>query len=69
LLDRALAGIAERPQITYETQSGTTLLGLVEAGLGVAAVPAMATPVPNEIGMTLRGHDPRLAWRRAHALL
>jgi DNA-binding transcriptional LysR family regulator len=47
LLDQALAGIAERPQITYETQSGTTLLGLVEAGLGVAAVPAMAMPGPD----------------------
>ena len=47
LLDQALAGIAERPQITYEAQSGTTLLGLVEAGLGVAAVPAMAMPGPD----------------------
>ena len=44
LLDQALAGVANRPQAIYETQHVTTLLGLVEAGLGVAAVPAMAMP-------------------------
>jgi DNA-binding transcriptional LysR family regulator len=44
LLDQALAGIAQRPQALYEAQHVTTLLGLVEAGLGVAAVPAMAMP-------------------------
>ena len=47
LLDQALAGVRVRPEITYETQSGTTLLGLVEAGLGIAAVPAMAMPGPD----------------------
>jgi DNA-binding transcriptional LysR family regulator len=44
LLDQALAGVAQRPQALYEAQHVTTLLGLVEAGLGVAAVPAMAMP-------------------------
>lgn len=44
LLDQALAGVADRPQAIFETQHVTTLLGLVEAGLGVAAVPAMAMP-------------------------
>jgi DNA-binding transcriptional LysR family regulator len=44
LLDQALAGLAQRPQSMYETQHVTTLLGLVEAGLGVAAVPSMAMP-------------------------
>lgn len=44
LLDQALAGVAGRPQGIYETQHVTTQLGLVEAGLGVAAVPAMAMP-------------------------
>ncbi|MEN9776161.1 MAG: HTH-type transcriptional regulator CynR [Pseudomonadota bacterium] len=44
LLDQALAGLHRPPQPLYETQHGTTLLGLVEAGLGVAAVPAMAMP-------------------------
>ncbi len=44
LLDQALAGVARRPESLYEAQHVTTLLGLVEAGLGVAAVPSMAMP-------------------------
>jgi DNA-binding transcriptional LysR family regulator len=44
LLDQALAGVANRPQAIYEAQHVTTALGLVEAGLGVAAVPSMAMP-------------------------
>ena len=44
LLDQALAGVAGVPQPLYEAQHVTTMLGLVEAGLGVAAVPAMAMP-------------------------
>jgi DNA-binding transcriptional LysR family regulator len=44
LLDQALAGTPDRPHAIYETQHVTTALGLVEAGLGVAAVPAMAMP-------------------------
>lgn len=44
LLDQALAGLARQPQSLYETHHGTTAIGLVEAGLGVAAVPAMAMP-------------------------
>ncbi|MFN6994539.1 MAG: LysR family transcriptional regulator [Aquincola tertiaricarbonis] len=44
LLDQALAGVHGRPQAVYEAQHVTTLLGLVEAGLGVAAVPSMAMP-------------------------
>ena len=44
LLDQALAGVAGRPHAIYETQHVTTALGLVEAGLGVAAVPSMAMP-------------------------
>lgn len=47
LLDQALAGVGNRPQSIYETQHVTTSLGLVEAGLGVAAVPAMAMPGPD----------------------
>lgn len=44
LLDQALAGIVpERPGVC-ETRHVTTLLGMVEAGLGIAAVPAMAMP-------------------------
>lgn len=44
LLDQALAGVAGRTASLYETQHVTTALGLVEAGLGVAAVPSMAMP-------------------------
>ncbi|MDM0114362.1 LysR family transcriptional regulator [Variovorax sp. J22R133] len=44
LLDQALANVPGRPQSIYETQHVTTMLGLVEAGLGVAAVPSMAMP-------------------------
>mgnify|MGYP001166761211 CR=1 FL=1 len=44
LMDQALARMPGRPQALYEAQHVTTLLGLVEAGLGVAAVPSMAMP-------------------------
>lgn len=44
LLDQASAGMLGQPQRMYETQHGTTAIGLVEAGLGVAVVPAMAMP-------------------------
>jgi len=47
LLDQALAHVKERPQPVYEAQHVTTLLGLVEAGLGVAAVPSIAMPGPD----------------------
>lgn len=44
LLDQALANVPGQPQWIYETQHVTTMLGLVEAGLGVAAVPSIAMP-------------------------
>ncbi len=44
LLDQALSGLPGRPQAIYEAQHVTTMLGLVEAGLGVAAVPSIAMP-------------------------
>jgi len=47
LLDQALTGLKDQPHSMYETQHGTTMVGLVEAGLGVAAVPAMAMPGPD----------------------
>lgn len=40
VLDRALAGLPLRPRVAYEVQTGTTALALVQAGLGVAAMPA-----------------------------
>jgi DNA-binding transcriptional LysR family regulator len=47
LLDQALAAVRDRPHAIYETQHVTTALGLVEAGLGVAAIPSMAMPARN----------------------
>lgn len=47
LLDQALGGLPAQPISMYETQHGTTTIGLVEAGLGVAVVPAMAMPGPD----------------------
>ncbi len=44
LLDQALAGVAGAQAGIFETLHVTTALGLVEAGLGVAAVPSMAMP-------------------------
>ncbi len=47
LMDLALAGLPRRPVCIYEAQHVITLLGLVEAGLGVAAVPRLAMPGPD----------------------
>jgi len=44
LIDQALAGVSGAPQSLYEVEHVTALLGLVEAGLGVAAVPSLAMP-------------------------
>ena len=44
LIERALVGQADRPQPVFESRHVQTLLGLVEAGLGVAAVPQLAMP-------------------------
>ena len=45
LLDQALAGVSGLPQPVFESRHVQTLLGMVEAGLGVAAVPRLAMPV------------------------
>lgn len=44
LIDNALAAVASRPRWSYETRHVSTMLGLVEAGLGVAVVPRLALP-------------------------
>ena len=44
LMDQALARVKQRPQSLFETRHVTSLLGLVEAGLGVAAVPELSMP-------------------------
>ncbi len=42
LLDNALAHLAQRPVAFYEANHVTGAIGLVEAGLGVAALPSLA---------------------------
>lgn len=44
LVDLALANSAIRPSWCFEAKHVSTLLGLVEAGLGVAVVPRLAMP-------------------------
>ncbi|MBV8656413.1 MAG: LysR family transcriptional regulator [Burkholderiales bacterium] len=52
LLDQALSAVAPRAPSVCETRHVTTMLGLVEAGLGVAAVPSMAMPGHNHPVLT-----------------
>jgi len=54
LLDQALAGVPGRPQAIYETRHVTTMLGLVEAGLGVSVVPALALFQFRREGLAIR---------------
>lgn len=44
LIDEALTGLKASPTWFYEVRHVSTLLGLVEAGLGVAALPRIAMP-------------------------
>ncbi|MGY4523351.1 LysR family transcriptional regulator [Pseudomonas sp. TE21394] len=44
LLDHALSGLNLRPKWFYEVQHLSTSLGMVEAGLGVSAMPSLAMP-------------------------
>ncbi len=53
LIDSALAQSARRPTSFFEVAHVSSLLGLVEAGLGVAAVPQLALPAKNH--STLKG--------------
>jgi len=53
LIDSALAQNEKRPISFFEVSHVSSLLGLVEAGLGVAAVPKLALPAKNH--STLKG--------------
>jgi DNA-binding transcriptional LysR family regulator len=44
LLDQAMAGLPQRPMVWYECNHVTGALALVEAGLGLAALPQLALP-------------------------
>jgi DNA-binding transcriptional LysR family regulator len=54
ILDNALAGLPVRPRWFYEVQHLSTSLGLVEAGLGVAAVPRLAVPAAGHPVLAVR---------------
>ncbi|MEI4488615.1 LysR family transcriptional regulator [Frigidibacter sp. MR17.14] len=54
LIDQKLAGLAERPRSVYEVQHLTTSLGMVQSGLGVAALPSMALPRARSSPLTSR---------------
>ena len=51
IMDLALAGARVRPRPHYEVQHLSTSLGLVEAGLGVAALPRMSLPADPHPGI------------------
>ena len=54
ILDAALADLPVRPRWFYEVQHLSTSLGLVEAGLGVAAVPQLAVPTGQHAVLVVR---------------
>ena len=74
LLDDALAKAGVNPSFSFEVSHIATLLGMVEAGLGLAAVPRLALPPahPVLVGIALRQPDVSrvlgLATRRGAAL-
>jgi DNA-binding transcriptional LysR family regulator len=56
LMDHALAKLARRPTIFYEANHVAGALGMVAAGLGIAAIPGLAlseNTYPTVIGLTL----------------
>ncbi|MEY2952394.1 MAG: hypothetical protein RLZZ401_481 [Pseudomonadota bacterium] len=74
LLDDALAKAGVNPSYRFEVSHIATLLGMVEAGLGLAAVPRLALPSTHATlaGIALRGpvvsRELGLALRRGAAL-
>lgn len=52
LLDKMLAGITPECPSICETRHVTTMLGMVEAGVGIAAVPAMSMPAAEHSVLT-----------------
>ena len=57
LLDDALAKAGVNPSYRFEVSHIATLLGMVAAGLGLAAVPRLALPAASAamVGVALRG--------------
>jgi len=68
VLDRALAGVPVNRESVCEARHVTTLLGLIEAGVGVAAVPSIALPpMPHPLLASVALVEPRVT--RAMGLL
>ena len=44
IIDQGLSAMKERPRALYEVQHLTTSMGMVEAGIGIAALPKMTMP-------------------------
>ena len=64
LIDQALAGTSTRLRPVYEAQHVTTMLGLVEAGLGIAAVPSLAMPqYAHPLLMSIPLEEPKITRR------
>lgn len=49
--DRAFEGAGQTPAVHFETNQLHTLIGLVEAGMGVTAIPALSCPARLEPGL------------------
>ena len=45
IIDQGLAAMKDRPRALYEVQHLTTSMGMVEAGIGIAALPKMTMPL------------------------
>ncbi|MFK3797899.1 MULTISPECIES: LysR family transcriptional regulator [unclassified Pseudomonas] len=61
VIDRALPGLRVEKASICEARHVTTVLGLVEAGLGVAAVPSIAMPVaPHPILTSVALNEPEV---------
>ena len=59
ILDQAIAGSRQLPESMFETQHVTTMLGLVEAGIGIAVVPSIAAPKKHHpLVVSVALHDP-----------
>jgi DNA-binding transcriptional LysR family regulator len=52
--DRAVERLNLKLNVVYETTQIQTLLGLVEAGLGVTVLPSMLCPGPTHLGFAVR---------------
>ena len=53
-LDRSLGALNLEMQIVHETTQVHTALGLAEAGIGIAVMPAMLCPGPENTGVAVR---------------